>query len=52
MLIGQLAPLPILKGFESIIAIANNFLNKHAPLKRQSKKHEKLQLKPWVIKDI
>ena len=39
-------------GFENLMLIINNLLDKHAPFKEQAKRKEKLRFKHWVTKGI
>ena len=37
-------------GFENVMLIINNLLDKHAPFEEQAKRKEKLRFKPWIAK--
>ena len=39
-------------GFENVMLIINNLLEKHTPFKEQAKTKEKLRFKPWITKGI
>ena len=39
-------------GFEIVLLITKNLIDKHAPLEKLIKKQEKQQQKPWVTKII
>ena len=39
-------------GFENFMLIINNLLDKHAPIKEQAKRKEKLRFKPCITKGI
>ena len=38
--------------FDAFVSVVHSVIEKHAPLKRLSRKEQKLKRKPWITKDI
>ena len=39
-------------GFETFFRLFNKALDRHAPIKKSTKKEEKIKFKPWILKGI
>ena len=38
--------------FDAFVSVVHSVIKNHAPLKRLSRKEQKLKRKPWITKDI
>ena len=50
--LGELTELNFDCTFDEFVSLVQNVMEKHAPLKRLSRKQQKLKSKPWITKEI
>ena len=50
--LGELTELNFDRTFDEFVSLVQNVMEKHAPLKRLSRKQQKLKSKPWITKKI
>ena len=50
--LGELTKLNFHRAFDEFVSLVQNVTEKHAPLKRLSRKQQKLKSKPWITKEI
>ena len=50
--LGELTELNFDRTFDEFVSLVPNVMEKHAPLKRLSRKQQKLKSKPWITKEI
>ena len=50
--LGELTELNFDRTFDEFVSLVQNVMEKHAPLKRLSRKQQKLKSKPWITKEI
>ena len=50
--LGELTELNFDRTFDELLSLVQNVMEKHAPLKRLSRKQQKLKSKPWITKEI
>ena len=50
--LGELTELNFDRTFDEFVSLIQNVMEKHAPLKRLSRKQQKLKSKPWITKEI
>ena len=46
--LGELTELNFDRTFDEFVSLVQNVMEKHAPLKRLSRKQQKLKSKPWI----
>ena len=50
--LGELTELNFDRTFDELMSLVQNVMEKHAPLKRLSRKQQNLKSKPWITKEI